>query len=181
MKKTLIALTCGLALALSASTAQALAIDDANHLGSLANATPSNSDAQITYINFLIGMAAPSTDTTNLPGNNTIFTRSDNACATLGGCPLATAGISDLAPDGRLTSPAGVAVCEVRWRRARVVCREPVRHPGCPTDVGGEFGGQSHYALYNATTTQVPDGGATLGLLGLGMLGLGYLRRRKQQ
>ena len=29
-------------------------------------------------------------------------------------------------------------------------------------------------------TTTVPDGGATLGLLGLGMLGLGYLRRRRQ-
>ena len=45
-------------------------------------------------------------------------------------------------------------------------------------NVGGQ--GQSHYALYNPGTVQVPDGGATLGLFGLGMLGLGCLRRRKQ-
>jgi hypothetical protein len=37
----------------------------------------------------------------------------------------------------------------------------------------------SHYAITTSIPT-VPDGGATLGLLGLGMLGLGYLRRRKQ-
>lgn len=39
----------------------------------------------------------------------------------------------------------------------------------------------SHVSLYGLPgTTTVPDGGATLGLLGLGMLGLGYLRRRRQ-
>lgn len=38
--------------------------------------------------------------------------------------------------------------------------------------------GISHFVGFGTSTT-VPDGGATLGLLGLGMLGLGYLRRRK--
>jgi len=38
----------------------------------------------------------------------------------------------------------------------------------------------SHASLYGLPGTSVPDGGATLGLLGLGMLGIGYLRRRRQ-
>jgi hypothetical protein len=37
----------------------------------------------------------------------------------------------------------------------------------------------SHLTRFNASTT-VPDGGATLGLLGLGLMGLGYVRRRLQ-
>ena len=35
----------------------------------------------------------------------------------------------------------------------------------------------SHLTRFNATTT-VPDGGTTLGLLGLGLMGLSYVRRR---
>ena len=37
----------------------------------------------------------------------------------------------------------------------------------------------SHLTRFNGTTT-VPDGGATLGLLGLSLLGLSYVRRRLQ-
>lgn len=40
----------------------------------------------------------------------------------------------------------------------------------------------SHFTPFNGTRdiTEVPDGGATLGLLGLGLMGLGYVRRRTQ-
>ena len=38
----------------------------------------------------------------------------------------------------------------------------------------------SHLTRFNGTTTTVPDGGATLGLLGLGLVGLSYVRRRLQ-
>ena len=39
----------------------------------------------------------------------------------------------------------------------------------------------SHLTRFNATTTTtVPDGGATLGLLGLALIGLSYVRRRLQ-
>jgi hypothetical protein len=181
MKKTLIALTCGLALALSASNAQAVTLNDDNTLGWLANATPSSSADQVTYINYLIGMTVNTTQTdppTNLPGNNTLFVRSDEPCSDLGGCVLATTGISDQAPSGSIN------VTGWTWLYVKYGGGAYVWYVGnlsgvisVPTD-GGEFGGQSHYALYNATN--VPDGGATLGLLGLGMLGLGYLRRRKQ-
>ena len=48
-----------------------------------------------------------------------------------------------------------------------------------PSSVDGS-GGLSHYTLTYSTQTlvQVPDGGAAIGLLGLGILGVGYLRRR---
>lgn len=38
----------------------------------------------------------------------------------------------------------------------------------------------SHLTRFNGTSTTVPDGGATLGLLGLGLVGLSYVRRRLQ-
>ena len=47
-------------------------------------------------------------------------------------------------------------------------------------DVIGSGGSLSHWIAYNPGTTSVPDGGTTLSLLGLGMLGLGYLRMRRQ-
>jgi hypothetical protein len=181
MKKTLIALTCGLALALSASAAQAVTINDDNYLGSVSPGTPSSSAAQITYINWLIGMAVNTTDPPPpTPGDN-VFVRSDEPCGDLGGCPLATDGISDQTPSGT------VNVTGWEWLYVKYGGDAHVWYVGnlsgnisVPlSNTGGQ--GQSHYALYNATTTQVPDGGATLGLLGLGMLGLGYLRRRKQQ
>ena len=50
---------------------------------------------------------------------------------------------------------------------------------GFVTAVNTLSGGSPYTAIStDITNTQVPDGGTTLGLLGMGMLGLGYLRRR---
>jgi hypothetical protein len=46
------------------------------------------------------------------------------------------------------------------------------------SNLSGVQNGLSHYALFNPGTVTTPDGGTTLGLLGLGLMGLGYLRRR---
>jgi hypothetical protein len=185
MKKTLIALTCGLALALSAGSAQALTIGDADprYLGEIDPGTPSDPASEVTYINQLIGMAVNTT--ASVGGND--FDRSDNQCGGAGGgstidaCPLAVLGGADTGND-----PSGsVDVTGWTWLYAKYGGDAHVWYVGDLTglqsvplnNVGGQ--GQSHYALYNPTVT-VPDGGATLGLLGLGMLGLGFLRRRKQ-
>ena len=194
MKKTLIILVCGLAL--SASNAQALAIGDADarYLGSIDPATPSDPSNEVDYINKLISMAVNTTETTAAvsPPQPDTFDRSDNQCAGAGGgstidaCPTAVLGGADTGND-----PSGsVDVTGWTWLYVKYGGDAHVWYVGDLTGVqavplnngpGGTGGqGQSHYALYNPGTVQVPDGGATLGLLGLGMLGLGYLRRRKQ-
>jgi len=191
MKKTLITLACGLALALSATSAQALSIGDADprYLGSIDPATPSDPGNEVDYINKLISMAVNTTETTALvsPPQADTFDRSDNQCGGAGGgstidaCP--TASLSPLADTGN--DPSGsVDVTGWTWLYVKYGGDAHVWYVGDLTGVqtvplnntGGQ--GQSHYALYNPTA--VPDGGATLGLLGLGMLGLGYLRSRKQ-
>jgi len=196
MKKTLIALTCGLALALSASSAQALTIGDADprYLGEIDPAVPSDPANEVDYINKLISMLVSTSETTALvsPPQPDTFTRSDNQCAGAGGgstidaCPAAVLGGADTNNE-----PLGsVDVTGWTWLYVKYGGDAHVWYVGDLTGVqavplnngpGGTGGqGQSHYALYNPSTVQVPDGGATLGLLGLGMLGLGYLRRRKQ-
>jgi hypothetical protein len=51
---------------------------------------------------------------------------------------------------------------------------------GFVTGVNPANSGSPYTAIStDMTNTAVPDGGSTLGLLGMGMLGLGYLRRRK--
>jgi hypothetical protein len=55
---------------------------------------------------------------------------------------------------------------------------------GCTGVIGGGSGtgqstAQASTGGQSCGTTLVPDGGSTLGLLGLALLGLGYLRRRK--
>jgi hypothetical protein len=47
-----------------------------------------------------------------------------------------------------------------------------------PTNNGQTYG-LSFYSLYSPTTTNVPDGSTTALMLGLGLLGLGALARRK--
>ena len=182
MKKTLIALSCGLALALSASTAQAVTINDDNYLGSVTTGTPSSEAAQVDYINWLIGMAVNTTDPPPpTPGDN-VFVRSDEPCTDFGGCPAAV-----LAGNSGNSGPSGsVNVTGWTWLYAKYGGDAHVWYVGNLTgtisvplnNTGGQ--GQSHYTLYNPGVV-VPDGGATLGLLGLGMLGLGYLRRRNQK
>ena len=177
MKKTaLMVATCGLMLALSASNAFAVAIGDSAYLGSVVPGTPSGEAAETAYVNFIIDMGLNTTaDDVLVAGSSHDFTRSGNSC---GACPNAVFGTKSNS-DGNLTINTGdftylyikAAQDGFLWYVGNVDTAF------IPATVGG--GGTSHYTLYGPTTTTVPDGGATLGFLGLGMLGLGYLRRRE--
>jgi hypothetical protein len=48
-------------------------------------------------------------------------------------------------------------------------------------DLPGTLGGNglSHEVFFNASTRQVPDGGATVVLLGLGLVGMSFIARRR--
>ena len=180
MKKTLLtAMACVLALGLSASTASALAIGDARYLGWVDPSTPANASGEVQSINDLLARPAPSGPTTI---SGVTYVRSSNTCG--GPCPAATTtgnqqGLVDANVDGTTISVTGFT-----YLLAKYGTRAEVWYIGGLTGsqtiplTGSNGNGTSHYSLYNLTTTQVPDGGVTAGLLGLAMLGVGYLRRR---
>lgn len=183
MKKTLLtAMACVLALGLSASTASALAIGDAdpNYLGS---ATPSsgNAEDEVFYIDYLLGMALSDTDVIDPPPSppNTLvtFVRSDNPCV---GCvePAEEPNFKDETGDVDTIDVTGWSYLVAKYGNTSHVwyVGDLSGEVDVPLNDGSQGGGQSHVSLYGQAS--VPDGGATAGLLGLAMLGLGYLRRR---
>ena len=199
MKKTLIGLTCGLGLVLTAANAHAvtvLAVGDADpyYLGAVDPGTGSPA-TEAALLNTLLTLAVdplPDSGYTLIDGRN--YNRSDNTlCGTLNNtCPEATAVGSIGDSEGDIQS-TGIDVTNWTYLKGKYGDTMFVWYVAdindtvnIPTTAGaggsgvGSGGGLSHWLLFNGTPTTVPDGGATLGLLGLGMLGLGYLRRRKQ-
>jgi hypothetical protein len=185
MKKTLLAIACGLVMAVTAATAQAapLTTADSTFLGTADPGSPASPAFEIYFINFLLDMPLSSTDTDNpLPNPpNTVysFVRSGNAC---GGCPDATA-------TGAVQVDTGGPVVDLNvsnytyllakyGNTAYVWYVANLTLVTVTSNLAGEQNGLSHYALFNPGTVTTPDGGTTLGLLGLGLMGLGYLRRR---
>jgi hypothetical protein len=182
MKKTLTAIACGLALALSATTAQALTIltvGDTYYLGEVDPGTGSPA-TEADKLNTLLTVDIGTTDTID----GVFYDRSSNVlCGTLNNtCPEATA-VGHIGDDSPPIQFANIDVTDWTYLKGKY---GNVMHVWYVADINdvvnipettGPGGGLSHWILYNPTTT-VPDGGATLGLLGLGMLGLGMLRRR---
>ena len=176
MKKTLLtAMACVLALGLSASTASALAIGDANYLGWVDPSTPANAAGEVQSINDLLARPSPSGPTLI---SGVTYLRSANGCGAP--CPAATTTGADQG------DPVSATVVVTGWTYvlAKYGTRAEIWYVGNLTGTvavpltGSNGNAQSHISRYNPTTTQVPDGGVTAGLLGLAMLGVGYLRRR---
>jgi hypothetical protein len=181
MKKTLLtAMACVMALGLNASTASALAIGDAdpNYLGFVDPGSPASADDEVHYIDFLLGVPLSTTVVEDPPGpppTTWSYTRSDNPCPA---CPEPT---TDFADSNNQPSDS-VDVTGWSYLLAKYGNESHIWYVGdldgfVDVPLDGPGGGQSHYSLYNPGES-VPDGGATAGLLGLAMLGLGYLRRR---
>jgi hypothetical protein len=189
MKKTLLTIALGLAMALPAVNAQAatLAIDDAYYIGSVDPGSPAELDMEAYFINFLLGMATPSTDSDDPAGAPAQVYFFDRSALDIAGCPGAAC---DLADDSTAVKPSIADLTNLdlsgwTYLLAKYGNTSYVWYVAGLTDVtlatplgGGEDNGLSHYSLFNPGTTTVPDGGTTLGLLGLAMLGLGYVRRR---
>ena len=191
MRKLLVTSICAMGIGLGATSVDALTltIGGDGYIGNIVDGIPSNETLEAGYINNLITLA-PGTSAT------TIGTESYNTidgqvnCVTLP-CPTATSAGSfkwEVDEDG----PAG-NILITGW--TYVLAKYDASQPGAgayvwylplvgdtvvtlpPTSPGGYE--LSHYTLFKSGQPQtIPDGGATLGLLGLAMLGLGYLRRR---
>jgi hypothetical protein len=177
MKKTVAVVVFVCALVLTPGAASALSILDSHYLGSVTPGSPANAIAEVEYINHLLDMSAPSVDLHNpLPNPpNTVYTyvRTGNSCGT---CTDASV------TGGSYGNVLGGSVNVTGWTYL-LGKHGSVSHVWL---VAGLTGAQSlplntaggGYSLYNPVSVQVPEGGATLGLLGLAMLAVGYLRRR---
>jgi hypothetical protein len=190
MKKTFLAIACGLVMALTVATAQAapLSTSDTTYVGSVDPGTPAEDTFESSAINYLLGMTPSDTDTNvALPPNPPTYTytlaRSANQCTSLGGCTAITEPNSGKINYQDPTDPVTVDTGDSLYLLAKMGNKSYVWYVGnvdsveVPDTLGAKGTGLSHVTLFGGTTS-VPDGGTTLGLLGLGMMGLGYLRRR---
>lgn len=181
MKKILIPIVVVLAIGfmpVASSAATILTTTIPEYLGSIDPGSPSSPTDELGYINTLLGLGANGSVTV---GGHT-YSASSNDCA---GCPPAvfagnTGNVDTNGPVLNLDVSnwtyllAKYADVDYVWTVANLTT---VDIPA--TLDNGQGNGLSHYILFNPTgATGVPDGGTTAGLLGLAMLGLGYVRRR---
>jgi hypothetical protein len=188
MKKTLFALTCALAFLATSGNAYAVALStsDSTFLGTIDPSEPANEESEVILLNFLLDMGTgTSQDDVNLdppPGPQLYdFDRSSNPC--VGPCEDAVAAGAFSLNTGSNTDVDLTNWTYVYAKYGGTAYVWDVSNLNAvwtiPANLAGEQNALSHFALFNPTTTQVPDGGATLSLLGLGLVGLGYLRARK--
>lgn len=184
MRKLLITSICAMGLALSATNADAitvtLEVGDAYYVGSVIPGIPPSEEQQAAYINQLVSMGPGQTTTI---GDNDFSTVDGIDCSD---CPDANDEGTSKVEDGSFSD-----ILVNGW--TYIIAKYDQEDGGSfvwylgdlsSTDfvtLPSEMGGHdiSHYTLFKSGQPQtIPDGGATLGLLGLAMLGLGYLRRR---
>ena len=183
MKKTLLTICCLLALGFTASNAAAepieLAFDDSYFVGYILPGNAPGDAAEFEWVKALVQMAPgtsevwPSSgpDDTAYSSNNfaslpvpTTYQKFNTSVQPTGGIDV-TAYNYVLAKYGS----GGTHVWYVAGLGS-VTVPDPIDIPGM------NGGGLSHYALLDGVT--VPDGGATLMLLGGALVGLGALRRK---
>jgi VPDSG-CTERM motif len=195
MKRALITVTCAVALLSSAARVEALtlSITDAYYLGFIDPANPADPSDEVFYVNFLASLAPGTVQTgvvnpTN-PSHSYTFTRDDNTFSGLESAVLVdhVRGTSTIIPN---VSEFFYALAKYGTVSHVWVLNELTGEVTLPATAPG--GGLSHATLFTTSggTTPpggggggggpqvVPDGGATLGLLGFAMLALGFLRRQ---
>ena len=187
MRKKLISIGSALALMLlSASTASALTVGDMFFVGTIIDGVPASPQDEINYINSLIQVAPNTLDATcNLDTDEACDRTLSNqfAANTL---PVANLTLAQKVETGSTTFTAGdYEYVLAKYGSGPSGGGSYVWYIGTldgtqslPATFGTGGLAISHYSLYNATVTNVPDGGTTAALLGLSMVGLGMIRRR---
>jgi hypothetical protein len=182
MKKQLIRLAGILALtsALLVPQLSAIALDtsSASYVGSITPNVPANPDDEEDYINFLITLA---TGATSLAANNPYdqtFVRSANDIAGLPEADFSSKS-DNSQTDFSLVNFTGYVLGKYDAENAGAWVWYLSDFTGdieVPSDFGGKYG-LSHTSFFGGTP--VPDGGTTAVLLGLGLMGLSLIHRRR--
>ena len=193
MRKMFVGIACLLALVVSAPNAMAtsLSVGDSYYLGRVFDGNPASASDEIFYINTLITLA-PGATAVQIPAATGEFY--DRVGSTLAGslptAVLAGAFKDDTTPPYDNISVTGYTYILAKYDadkagsyvwyipgQTTVDIPSALGSCGNPNDPTKQEGcGLSHYSLYNVS--QVPDGGATLMLLGGALVGLSALRRK---
>jgi hypothetical protein len=179
-KSALLVAVASMALA-SQAYALSISLTDTRYLGFFDPGTPANATTEAANITTLLSLPTdPVLDDVDATIGGNTYGRTPVSTV---GLPAATGvgGLQGLAPSG------SVIVTGFQYVLAKYGTTAHVWYVGglggsvdLPlVEPGGAFGtqGQSHYSLYNPGTS-VPDGGATVALLGLGLAALALARRK---
>lgn len=145
-------------------------------VGTIDPGSPASLADEVGYINHLLGLGANATDTvTDFPHSWNY----DTTAYDFNGSVSAT-GALDYTDSPPLSGPAGYEYVLAKFGNTAYVWYIGGEGFTLPSDLEGIKGsGLSHWAAFNLTGTNVPDGGTTAVLVGLGLVGMSFIARRR--
>lgn len=178
--KTLTALV-GLSLAaLVPAKAIVLTINDGLNgavggmVGTIDPGAPADLASEIAYINHLLSLGANDTDTVTDHPHSWDYDTTDYDFNGM----VSESDSLNYPKDPPVDGPAGYEFVLAKLGNTAFVWYVG----GEAFNLGSNFGpgnGLSHWAAFNSTTTNVPDGGTTAALLGLGLVAMSMIARRR--
>jgi hypothetical protein len=145
-------------------------------VGSVDPGAPADQSDETHYVETLLGMGANSTYLEPMSGNKfrTYLTGSYDAAVV----PI----VDYLKYDTETPAPiTGYQFVLGKFGNEswvwEISSNETFTLPSSYSDEDNKGGGLSHYSVFNKTTTRVPDGGTSIALLGMALLGLGGVRK----
>ncbi len=174
-----IAVACSLAFASTASALSLTVGDPFYYLGSITDGIPASQANETAWVNALTTQALGTTasfgdeslfrSTNNfgvLPSTLTLAFAKDEAASLTNPFNLSSGSLYVL---GKYGAAAGQQISYVWY----------VGGLAAGTEIGLPSGALSHISVWSGTPTNVPDSGATVALIALGLVGLGLVGRRK--